>query len=311
MSKQTVTHARPLLRRLLLSAVLLAVMGYVLAAHWTVVRQSVTAARSAQSGWLLLALLLMGLTFMIAAELYGLLALHRLRWRQTLLVELAAAFVNRLLPAGLGGLGLHGDYLYRRRHSPAEATVVVSVNNLLGMVAHLALLGAVIVWRPETLQLLAGRVHLPTGLLLGLLAAVLLAGLLSPLRSRLRRFLGNIMASVRRVRPASLVRAWVGALLLTATYTVILLAVARSLGLTLGLPELFVTFSIGMLFGTAAPTPGGLVGTEAGLYAGLVAYGTQPVPAGAVVLLYRLISYWLPLLPGILALLLARRRTLV
>jgi uncharacterized protein (TIRG00374 family) len=66
-----------------------------------------------------------------------------------------------------------------------------------------------------------------------------------------------------------------------------------------------------MLASTATPTPGGLVGAEAGLFAGFVAYGVSAPMAGAAVLLYRFVTYWLPLLPGVLALFLARRRRLV
>ena len=42
---------------------------------------------------------------LLAALSYKFLALHTLSFRQLILVELAAAAVNRLVPAGLGGLG--------------------------------------------------------------------------------------------------------------------------------------------------------------------------------------------------------------
>jgi len=42
---------------------------------------------------------------------------------------------KRLLPSGIGSLGLNGVYLYKRKHTVAEATVVVSTNNLLGIVS--------------------------------------------------------------------------------------------------------------------------------------------------------------------------------
>jgi undecaprenyl-diphosphatase len=48
----------------------------------------------------------------------------------------------------------------------------------------------------------------------------------------------------------------------------------------------------------AAPTPGGLGAIEAALVAGLTGVGMQPGPAVSAVLLYRLATYWLPVLPG-------------
>jgi len=66
-----------------------------------------------------------------------------------------------------------------------------------------------------------------------------------------------------------------------------------------------------MLASTATPTPGGLVGAEAGLFAGFVAYGVASPTAGAAVLLYRLVTYCCRLFPGAVALLLARNSKLV
>jgi len=98
---------------------------------------------------------------------------------------------------------------------------------------------------------------------------------------------------------------------LTAAYTFVLYGAVRSIGGSLGLPQVFIVFSFGMLAGTVTPTPGGLVGAEAGLFAGFVAYGTAQPDAAAAVLLFRLITYWLPLIPGVAALWAARTRSLV
>jgi uncharacterized protein (TIRG00374 family) len=51
----------------------------------------------------------------------------------------------------------------------------------------------------------------------------------------------------------------------------------------------------------AAPSPGGLGAIEAALIAGLTGVGMQAGPAVSAVLLYRLATYWLPVLPGWLA----------
>jgi undecaprenyl-diphosphatase len=48
----------------------------------------------------------------------------------------------------------------------------------------------------------------------------------------------------------------------------------------------------------AAPTPGGLGAIEAALIAGLTSVGMHAGPAVSAVLLYRLATYWLPILPG-------------
>lgn len=312
MKKHKPATKRALLIRVALSVIVLAAAVYVLAAHWPAVEGSLGVARGASIAWLAVSLLGMVATFGIAAAIYGVLAFRRLHYWQTATVEVAAAFVNRLLPSGLGGLGLHGVYLYKRGHTAAEATVVVSVNNLVGMLAHLLLLATVLAFRPEVIHRFVHGGHVGDWKVLAGLGALLVVVLALPfVRTRVARFVQNLLASVRKIKPHTVGRALLLAMLLTAVYTMVLFAAARSVGVNLSVLQVFIVFSLGMLVSTATPTPGGLVGAEAGLFAGFVAYGVPAPLAGAAVLLYRLVSYWLPLLPGALALLLARKRQLV
>ena len=52
------------------------------------------------------------------------------------------------------------------------------------------------------------------------------------------------------------------------------------------------------LIAAAAPTPGGLGALEAALVAGFTGVGMESGVAVAAVLSYRLVTYWLPILPG-------------
>jgi undecaprenyl-diphosphatase len=58
-------------------------------------------------------------------------------------------------------------------------------------------------------------------------------------------------------------------------------------------------FLIGHTLGHIAPIPGGLGPVEALTAAGLSAVGTAPTLAVAAVLTMRVLTYWLPVLPGI------------
>jgi len=314
MAKQKLDQKRALVWRVLFTVALLLAAVYVLVRNWSTVSGSLRVARGGDPAWLGGALLLMALTFCCSAAVYGVLALHRLHYRQTLLVGMAGAFVNRLLPAGLGGLSLNGVYLYRRGHSPAEATVIVSVNNLLGIAAHVLLLTAVVMIRPQVVRTLFARHHVvvPWGWAVAVTVVICVAASLLPaIRRQLGRFVRHLAQSVRKLNLAKLAPALLFSALLTAAYTGILACSARSIGVELGLLQLFVVFSFGMLAGTATPTPGGLVGAEAGLFAGFVAYGVSSADAGAAVLLFRLVTYWLPLIPGVVALARARNLGLV
>ncbi|HEY4160885.1 MAG TPA: lysylphosphatidylglycerol synthase transmembrane domain-containing protein [Candidatus Saccharimonadales bacterium] len=313
MAKQKLDRKRALAWRVLFTLALLVAAVYIVVRNWSTVSGSLRVARGGNPAWLVAALLLMALTFCCSAAVYGVLALHRLRYYQTLLVSVAGAFVNRLLPAGLGGLGLNGVYLYRKGHSPAEATVIVSVNNLLGIAAHLLLLAVLLILRPQTLRGLFSRHHIAIPWGWGVVAVAVLCVVVSlpAVRRPLGRFVRHLAESIRKLKAAKLVPALLLSALLTTIYTGVLVCSARSIGINLGLLQLFVVFSFGMLAGTATPTPGGLVGAEAGLLAGFVAYGVPSADAGAAVLLFRLVTYWLPLVPGVAALVAVRKRRLV
>lgn len=313
MSKQTIDKKHALVWRAIFTVALIAIGAFFLEEHHHIVSQSIADADGMNGPWFLCSLLLMAATFCIAAGTYSVLAFHRLRYRQTLLVELAAAFANRLLPAGLGGLGLNGVYLYRHNHTPAEATAIVSVNNLLGMAAHLLLLVALLLYHPRVVQALCSRHGVSIRWEWGALAVAVLAVVCSvpPLRRKLARFAWHLIDSFRQLSAWQIVPALLLSALLTITYTLVLCCAARAIDVRLGVQQLFIVFSFGMLVGTAVPTPGGLVGTEAALFTALAAYGVSDAHAGAVVVLFRLATYWLPLVPGVYALWSARYRHLL
>ena len=65
----------------------------------------------------------------------------------------------------------------------------------------------------------------------------------------------------------------------------------------------------GTALGSAAPTPGGLGAVEAVLAAGLTAAaGLDGAVAVSSVLLFRLLTFWLPVVPGWLAFTMLQRR---
>ncbi len=57
-------------------------------------------------------------------------------------------------------------------------------------------------------------------------------------------------------------------------------------------------YLVGSAVASAAPTPGGLGAIEAALVGGLVAAGLETAVAVPAVLLFRLATFWLPILPG-------------
>jgi uncharacterized protein (TIRG00374 family) len=60
-----------------------------------------------------------------------------------------------------------------------------------------------------------------------------------------------------------------------------------------------IAYGVANVVGTFSPTPGGLGAVEAVMIALLAGFGTGSSAAVAVVLVYRLINFWLPIPAGL------------
>lgn len=264
----------------------------------------------ARPSQLLLALLATGLTYFAAAGNYCWLAPRRLPYARTLLVQPACMFINRLLPAGIGGIGANYVYLRKNRHTRAQAGSVVAANNLLGMIAHVLLLIVLLALFHDRLPAL----HLSGGygwvgkVLVVIIVITLIAA--SRWRRRLERAGRGILRQLftYRQRPGRLGGALLTSMALTLCNVISFWYCAQALHARLGIVAALLVFTLGVALGTAIPTPGGLGGVEAGLVAGLVAYHLPASTALATVLLYRLMSFWLALIVGGALFLAVRRR---
>jgi uncharacterized membrane protein YbhN (UPF0104 family) len=255
-------------------------------------------------------------TYLSAAATYCLLAFKPLKYARTVLVQLAAMFVNRLLPGGIGALGSNFVYLRREGHNSTQAGSMVAINNLLGFAGHSLLLLIILLAYSGHLPAarhMQGRSGFWAGVGIALLAAVLLVLLIRPARQRVTTWGTEVgrQLSTYRQRPWRLPAALLSSMTLTLANVGCLAACAEALGVHLSFLTIFLVFSLGISAGTATPTPGGLGGFEAGLVAGMVAYDVNSAAALAVALLYRLISYWLALLAGGIAFIVCQRRGLL
>ncbi len=280
--------------------------------NWEKFAESVRVIRTVPLGHLAVGVPLFALTFVLAAFSYSFLSFHQLKLRELFVVELAAAAVNRLIPSGLGGLGLHGLYLHNRKHSTAQATAVVSINNLMGMAVHISLLAAVLLTGSAG-QFRLGW-HFSQGwVLFGFVFVFVALLLIKPARRKLKSFARNLLVSLRRYErePHKLAYSALALLSLTLINLLVLHLAAQSFGIWLDAPSLFLVYTAGVFVGAAVPTPGGLAGVEAGLVGGFMAYGVISTTALAIAFTFRLITHWLPILPGLSVLFLSRKRKLI
>lgn len=265
------------------------------------------------SDWRLaiVSLAVLAIIYLAASLAYLLLTPRRLSLGATYLVQLAGAFAGRVLPAGLGGLGVNYIYVRRRGCAPAVAGTVVAANNTLGFVGHMLLLSVCLLLLPAA----RAQIHWPVGrpygwwwLVIAVAAATLaLAGWL--LRSRIGKALVAVRRQLTRYRkqPSRVLLALACTMVVTAGNAAILWLACRAVGAPVTAVAALIALTTGVAAQTATPTPGGVGGVEAGLVLGLTLAGMPVDSALIAAILFRLATFWLPLLVGAGAFLMAMR----
>lgn len=302
-------------RRQVVVALLFILALYVLLPQFSSFRDSWHLLGHLNINWALSAVGLVLATYLFAALTYLLLAFHRLRYHEVIVVQFAATAINRLLPAGIGALGANYAYLRHRRHNATQAATVVAVNNLLGIIGHtLIVIMALFLASDYSRHLAAGSEHkikVTLEAALGIVLVGLIAGLIFG-RNRFKQALTRIGGQIRvyKQRPHRLGGALVSSMILTLGNILCLYSCMMALGIQLPFIVIVLIFTFGLSTGTVTPTPGGLGGFEAGLVGGFVAYHVSSASALAITLLFRLVSYWLMLLIGMLAFIVSQQRHL-
>ncbi|WP_336214690.1 lysylphosphatidylglycerol synthase transmembrane domain-containing protein [Nonomuraea sp. LPB2021202275-12-8] len=263
--------------------------------------QVVTTANWAWSG---LALLTSFVSFVAAAlMLRGFVPEALPLWR-TVLVQFAASFVKLVAPAAVGGVAINTRYLQKRGISPALAVASVGASQFAMLVFHIALL---LLFAYITGSNTATTFTPSRGLVGVLLAVALLIVVLfgvprlrRMITSRMHRLFANVLPRLLDVlqSPRKLLEGSAGTLMITITFVACLYACLRAFGGTVDFTTVAVVYLTANAIGSAAPTPGGLGAVEASLTLGLTVAGVPAELATSAVLLYRLLTFWLPVLPG-------------
>jgi uncharacterized membrane protein YbhN (UPF0104 family) len=191
----------------------------------------------------------------------------------------------------------------------ARSSAALALYLLAESITRVGLLLALLITFPGALHVgplvpsgAAGPLALAAGA--GLCAAVAALLLVRRLRTAVWSFLRTALGEARSVhtRPARALALWGGSLAFPALQAAGLAAVGRALGLPVPPAHIVVAYLAATVAVALVPVPGGIGSVEAALIVTLVAAGAPVAPATAVVLGYRIITVWLPLLPGALTL---------
>ncbi len=292
--------------RTLLVIAALAGAFYFLLPQIAQVSDSWHALQSANWAWLPVVIALSALTYLAsAAALIGSVP-GPVPFGPAVLVQGASSFINRVSPANVGGMALNVRFLQKSGTDTPASVAAVGVNSLAGAVMHLVLM---VVFFALAGHDLTKAFKLPSGSKILLILAVIIAviGVILATRPGRRWTRKQLIPGARSAAgslrqaaasPVKLGLLFGGSALITLAYIAALAASVQAFGAGPGLVVLGAVYLGAAALAAAAPTPGGLGAIEAALVAGLTGVGMQAGPAVSAVLLYRLATYWLPVLPG-------------
>ena len=257
--------------------------------------------RQANWHWGIAALALSASTYVGATvSLSGFVA-ERLPFFRTLLAQVAGSFVTLVTPAAVGGAALNIRYLQRRKIPAPVAAASVGVAQVVAFILHilLILIFAAIARTSakEPIQPPQWAWFVLAGLVVVAFGLFAIPAVRRVLRARVSPIFGQVLPRLLEVaqHPRKLALGIGGALLLSLCYILCLAAcVAAFPGRSVPIASIAVVYLTGSAIGSILPTPGGIGGVEAALTAGLTAAGLPGAVAVSAVLLFRLLTFWLP-----------------
>ena len=304
-------HAEPAkLARFSPRTVIVTVVGMV--ALWTLLarmnfEQISTVIAQANIWWILGAL-----AFSLATYLGAGLALVALSptklsiWTSTE-VHLASSVVSLVAPAGVGGAAINLRFLNRKGVPTPVGVATVALVQIIQFVVTVVLL---IVLAATTGQ--STGLSLPSGWVMVAAAALVAVVTVALVIPRVRSFLwAKAEPTYRQVwprlmwilsNPGRLALGAAGTVLLSLSYVLSFAASLWAFGYTLPFSVLAITYLASNTVGSVVPAPGGIGPVEIALTAGLATAGVPGGVALSAAIVYRLVTFWIPIPVGWLSL---------
>lgn len=261
--------------------------------------------------WLVAAAVVGSLSYLFAALALTAAAGRPLALGRTIISQLASTFASRGSPRGQGSTEVSTAYLCTSGMTATEAEDAVYLTRAAGFAVHAFALtvatAVAIVARLRVVEL-----PRPGALVVVGLAVAVAAGVVGWLPASRR---GLIRATVRRLgllrrllTDRHRYRLLASQVALTASLAASFLAALHAVSVTAPVAAAVALYLAASALAAGGPLPGGLGVIEPALAAGLMLLGVPAAPAVAAVIVFRTVTYWLPLLPAAFSFRALRRR---
>ena len=300
------------LRLLRSSLVLLPLLliGVWAAADWRTVYDGTVRLGSADPWWLLVALFFTCLGWLSAPCIRQGALPERLPAGLLIASQFAAGAANHVLPASIGAHAVTLRFLQGRGIPLARATASLALYSAVKPIARTLVLLVFLAAFPgllltgdlvpdeRTSLLIAGAVTL------AVVGTALLVTTVRPLRRPLLDALRCALTDIRllHTRPSRILALWGGGAAAPLIQASVIFAVGAAVGLSLSWVQVAFAFLAASTAVGAVPAPGGIGPVDAAVVFAMVALGAPMDLSATAVIGYRVLTVWLPLLPGALVL---------
>ncbi|MEV2221505.1 lysylphosphatidylglycerol synthase transmembrane domain-containing protein [Nocardia vinacea] len=293
-------------RNQLIQLVLLIGLVYVAYPFISAVPTFFSELRTANWWWALLGLAVSALTYVGAAAALWACATRLVSFRNLVIMQIANTFAATTTPARVGGLALSVRFLQKGGLGAVRATAAVALQQAVQVITHISLLILFSVAAGTSANLShfvpdATVLYLAAGVGVGIIGTFMFVPKLrrwlnNSVRPQLQEVLGELGELARDPRRFLVIVLGCGAI--TIGQALALWASVEAFGGGASFITVTIVTMIGGTLASAAPTPGGVGAVEAALIGGLAAFGLPATIAVPSVLLYRVLTCWLPVFCG-------------
>ena len=258
--------------------------------------------------WLLFALAVAPLVQIFGAFSTIGAALMAVRYGPVLQLQFAIQFIALAVPSSAARIAVSVRFFQRAGAPTAAAVAIGAIDSVSGFLIQAAILGVIALANLVTLDLsLSGSDVTFSGKFLAIGAIVLVilvvaAVLIPRVRRMIAPHLTEAKESARVLRqPVKLLQLFGGNFAAQLMLAVVLGLCLRAFGENSTLAELLLVNTMTSLFSGIMPVPGGIGVTEAAMTTLLIGVGIPESPAVAATLAYRIITFYLPPLWGVIS----------
>ncbi len=250
---------------------------------------------------------------------------RRIPLGEATVVMFGQSFLNRFTPMNAGGMAMRIRYLQKGGTDVTVATAAIGLTSAVSGVIQVLYIGFFLLWSNSDpasgVESDSSGGGLAWSIVVLVIITVLVAGVVVALTPKFRRWLVEFVRStISKIRhdfgelarsPSKIALLFGGAGLGKLATIVAFVFSCRAFDIDIAFAELGAMYLIGTTIASTVPTPGGVGAVEAALILVLTNAGVPDATAWAAVLLFRLINYWFPTIPGYVALKISERRELV